>query len=722
MNYLQSLPCPAFCVDASGKIQLWNKSMEALTGRVEAEVVGKKAWYGFGKKRQNTPVDEALLSAESIQQKYAFTDAFGNEKEVQFSVDVVFGDDADEPSGAVAVLQEDAVEQKSAAELEYEAKKESENTTLRAALDVTSACMMVADRENNVAYINEALTQMFRAAESDIRKNFPSFDTSRLLGMSMDRFHRNPNHQKGMVAALRSPHTSDIRIGPRYFKLHVTPIFDDEGNRSCTVVEWVDNTAKENIKNEAAEVQRKVSDILVAINAAAKGDLSVEVPHTGNDPVGQLSSSFQDMIQAVNYVISETDDILQAIRNGQLDRRGNADKFAGVYSDIISGVNGVIEAFTQPMNAAGKALSQMADYDLTTRITESFSGDYKAITDAFNNSANALHDAFQQVADAVSQIQNAANQISSSSQEVAQGAATQASSLEETSSSLEEITSMTKQNADNAKQADGMAKVANDAARKGGDSMNKMIESMIKIRQSSEDTSVIIKDINEIAFQTNLLALNAAVEAARAGDAGRGFAVVAEEVRNLAQRSKEAAQKTELLINQSVKLAGEGERISGEANTRLQEIRESISRVTALVAEIAAASQEQSRGIDQINRAIAEIDKVTQGNASASEESSAAAEELAGQARELAAMVSRFTLEKGKGAGAKKSAAIGSFQPIKEPAARGSAPVWNSGKSNITTKQYSKPTDSASKGFGNGHNLRPEDLIPLESDPDFEQF
>ena len=89
-------------------------------------------------------------------------------------------------------------------------------------------------------------------------------------------------------------------------------------------------------------------------------------------------------------------------------------------------------------------------------------------------------------------------------------------------------------------------------------SMTELTQSMDDISKASDETSKIIKTIDEIAFQTNLLALNAAVEAARAGEAGAGFAVVADEVRNLAMRAAEAAKNTSALIEGTVKKVKEG--------------------------------------------------------------------------------------------------------------------------------------------------------------------
>ena len=270
-------------------------------------------------------------------------------------------------------------------------------------------------------------------------------------------------------------------------------------------------------------------------------------------------------------------------------------------------------------------------------------------------------------------------QVASASQALAQGASEQAAGLEETSYSIEKMAAMTQKNAENAGQANHLMIETGRVVEGANQAMVDLNRSMNEISLASEETSKIIKTIDEIAFQTNLLALNAAVEAARAGEAGAGFAVVADEVRNLAMRAAEAAKNTAQLIEGTVKKVKNGSEIVARTNESFVKMVQGAKKVEGLVAEISAASQEQAQGISQINKAVGEMDRVTQQNAANAEEWAAAAQEMSAQAEQLRAYVQEMiALVKGRNQGTSAAAGVGlSEKPQSLQPNNGSR--WNSG-------------------------------------------
>jgi methyl-accepting chemotaxis protein len=435
------------------------------------------------------------------------------------------------------------------------------------------------------------------------------------------------------------------------------------------------------------------------VDKVSKGVIPPEITTVYKGQYNIIKNNLNAVVKMMSDLLSETDKLVKAAINGQLDSRANLSLFVGGWNQLVSGVNQTLEAVLGPINEAATVLDKVAARDMTARVVGEYKGDHAKIKNSLNLAVDNLDKAMQQVTEATEQVSSASGQISSGSQSLAQGANEQASSLEEVSSSLEEMASMTKQNADNANQAKGLSAESDGNAKTGTEAMGRMSNAINRIKESSDQTAKIVKTIDEIAMQTNLLALNAAVEAARAGEAGRGFAVVAEEVRNLAQRSAQAAKNTADMITESVKNADDGVKIAVEVSQSFETIATSAKKVNDLIAEIAAASQEQSSGIEQINTAVAQMDKVTQQNAANSEESASAAEQLSSQAEELKNMISQFAL---------------SHTMVSASAPRKMAMSHTLVHS--STKERSTVRSIAKKPSGKTTSIKPEDIIPLDDE------
>ena len=501
------------------------------------------------------------------------------------------------------VVEWDDITEKLAKEIE-DKRLADENTRVKLALDVCSANTMIADNDLEVIYTNSAVQNMLSVGESDIKQDLPNFSANKVLGSNIDIFHKNPSHQRNMLANLASTYQTEINVGGRTFALIASPINNEEGERLGTVVEWNDRT-------EEVAVEQEVDNI---IEAAGKGDLS---------------------------------------------QRATVDNKKGFFKELCMGLNRLVGLSEGVINDTARVLAAMSEGNLTERIDADYEGLFGKLKADSNTTGDRLTDIIGRIREAANTVSTGSNEIAQGNTDLSQRTEEQASSLEETASSMEEMTSSVKQTSENASHANELASNAQEKASKGGEVVARAVTAMDEINSSSKKIADIIGVIDEIAFQTNLLALNAAVEAARAGEQGKGFAVVAGEVRNLAQRSAGAAKEIKDLIRDSVEKVDNGTELVNESGTTLTEIVDAVEKVSTMIKEISDAAIEQSAGIEEVNKAISQMDEMTQQNAALVEEASAASETMTEQARSMLDLVGFFQMASGSDVGGFSGASAG---------------------------------------------------------------
>jgi methyl-accepting chemotaxis protein len=214
-----------------------------------------------------------------------------------------------------------------AQQLHREQARVSSRLTL--ALDGVTGSVMVANESGIITFANRSVLDLLARAESDIRKALPQFNVRDVLGASIDMFYTSPSHQRSLLGDLRATHRARLQMGERHFSLTAAPIFDRDGTRLGTSVEWADQTVE--VLTEQA--------ISAAVAAAAEGDFSARL-HTNAD----APAFFNALSRQINVLLEGTErsfqDISAAVRElskGVLAARAAAalpGRFGALQSDV----------------------------------------------------------------------------------------------------------------------------------------------------------------------------------------------------------------------------------------------------------------------------------------------------------------------------------------------------------------------------------------------------
>ena len=370
-------------------------------------------------------------------------------------------------------------------------------------------------------------------------------------------------------------------------------------------------------------VTRPIKKVLVALKAAAIGDLTARANVTSKEEIGEMGAALDKALEGVAVALGTV-----STRTDQVVTNASA----------LGDVGGSLQADSARAVFHADSVANLA-------------------RDLQSDTERTLHEVTT-VKDVLGEVTFATEQLDADMQAV--------------SAASSELTAAVRD----------VAKVADETQRRAADAVTQVgvaRDVVMSLAASADEIGGIVELIEDIAEQTNLLALNATVEAARAGEAGRSFAVVAAEVKNLASAttaatdrirdsiaavqqgsSNAAAAITQVVgvidgisegqitvaaaVEEEMAMADEIGRSIARGSAGLRDITVSVGSINTSLESVKTATENVSSTAERAAAAGAEMASTARSNVAAATQTGASAAELNGTANALQAAVSRFVL------------------------------------------------------------------------------
>ena len=315
--------------------------------------------------------------------------------------------------------------------------KKNEVSRLLTMIDDMPVAVMTADPKDEfkINYLNRTSTKTLGTIEQHL-----PVKVADMIGRSFDIFHKNPHHQRNMLAdASRLPHRTRIRVGPEILDLQVSAIKDPEGNYLGPMLTWSVITAQVAMADEVTRVVAALGQAIEEMRRSAEGlnhsaDEASSLAATVAAGSEEMASTVKEISSQVGRVSDRANQIADQAGATDLTVRALAEK-TGKVDSVVAMIKSIADQTNLlALNAtieAARAGEAGRGFAVVAAEVKELAGQTARATDDITQQIHAIQSATGEAVSAIGMITGAVGELSQLTLAIAGAVEQQAASTQE---------------------------------------------------------------------------------------------------------------------------------------------------------------------------------------------------------------------------------------------------------------------------------------------------